>query len=117
MLLVIPFYLLIGLLVGAYYRASFLNASVGGIAIGPHRIASRLKFLPLLAILATNLLGMIVTLGLFYPWAKVRMLRYQFANTSLLVQGDLGQLVADSSSGSNAVGEEAADFFDIDFGI
>jgi len=117
MAVIMPAYLALVLLISAYYRASFLNASVGGISVGPHRLASRLKFLPLLGIFFTNLLAMVVTLGLFYPWAKVRMLRYQMANTSVIAQGDLGQFVADSEAGISAVGEEAADFFDIDFGI
>lgn len=117
MAMVIPIYLVVGLLVGAYYRASFVNASVGGISVGPHRLASRLKFGPLLGILFTNLLGMVFTLGLFYPWAKVRMLRYQLANTSVIAAGDLGEFVADQEASPGAVGEEAADFFDVDFGL
>jgi uncharacterized membrane protein YjgN (DUF898 family) len=110
-------YLIVGLVAGAYYQSSFLNATVGGVSVGPHRVASRLKFLPLLGIYFTNMLGVIVTLGLFYPWAKVRMVRYQLANTSLLAHGDLGHFVAETNANTSAVGEEAADFFDIDFGI
>ncbi len=115
--MVIPFYLVVGLLVGAYYRAAFVNASVGGVSVGPHKVSSRLRFGPLLGIYVTNLLGMVVTLGLFYPWAKVRMLRYQLANTSVIAAGDLGKFVADQEASPSAVGEEAADFFDIDFGL
>jgi uncharacterized membrane protein YjgN (DUF898 family) len=103
--------------VGAYYRAHFLNISIGGVVVGPHRASSRLHTLPLLGIFITNLLGMIVTLGLFYPWAKVRLLRYQLANTSMLVDGDIGQFVADADPGPDALAEEAGDFFDVDFGI
>jgi uncharacterized membrane protein YjgN (DUF898 family) len=117
MAIIMPFYLAFFLLVNAYYRANFLNASIGGVSVGPHRISSRLKFGPLLGIFFTNLLGIVFTLGLFYPWAKVRMLRYQLANTSVIAAGDLGQFVADQEAGPGAVGEEAADFFDIDFGL
>ena len=117
MAMVIPVLLLFNLVVGAYFRASFVNASVGGVSVGPHEISSRLKFGPLLGILFTNLLGMVFTLGLFYPWAKVRMLRYQLTNTSVIAAGDLGQFAADQKAGPSAVGEEAADFFDIDFGL
>jgi uncharacterized membrane protein YjgN (DUF898 family) len=115
--IIMPIYLAMLLLVNAYYRASFLNASIGGVSVGPHKLSSRLKFAPLLGILITNLLGIVVTLGLFYPWAKVRMLRYQLTNTSVIAAGDLGQFVADQEAGPSAVGEEAADFFDIDFGL
>jgi uncharacterized membrane protein YjgN (DUF898 family) len=108
---------LMSFVVGAYYRAHFLNISIGGVVVGPHRVSSKLHTLPLLGIFVTNLLGMIVTLGLFYPWARVRLLRYQLANTSVLVDGDIGQFVADAEAGVGALGEEAGDFFDVDFGI
>lgn len=108
---------LVTMLLQAYYRAHFLNASVGGVNVGPHRLNSRLRTMPLLGILLTNLLGMVFTLGLFYPWAKIRLLRYQLANTSVTVEGDLGQFVADAAADASALGEEAGDFLDIDFGI
>lgn len=108
---------LAALVAGAWYRAQFVNASIGGTTAGPHQLAARLRTGPLLGIMVTNLLAMVMTLGLFYPWAKVRLLRYQLDNTRVLVAGDLSQILADARTGANAVGEEAGDFFDIDFGI
>jgi uncharacterized membrane protein YjgN (DUF898 family) len=105
------------LIVAAWFSANMLNASVGGVQIGPHRLYSRLATWPMWGILVTNLLGMIFTVGLFYPWAKVRMLRYQFAHTGLIADGDLNQFAADGELRVGAVGEEVADFFDIDFGF
>lgn len=101
----------------AYFRAHYLNASVGGARIGEHAVRSELHTLPLLGIMVTNLLAMIVTLGLFYPWAKVRLVRYQLANTKLLAAGELGQFVAAEEASISAVGEEVGDFFDVDFGF
>lgn len=109
--------MLVFALAGAYYRAQFLNVSVGGVEVGPHRLRSRLETLPLTGILITNLLGMVLTLGLFYPWAQVRLVRYQLSRTSVLAEGDLGQFVAGAQTGPGALGEEAGDFFDVDFGI
>jgi uncharacterized membrane protein YjgN (DUF898 family) len=60
---------------------------------------------------------MIATLGFFYPWAQVRLLRYQLASTTVLARGDTGEFLAGSDQGVGAVGEEAVDFFDIDLGI
>jgi uncharacterized membrane protein YjgN (DUF898 family) len=108
---------LLFLLVGAYYRVRFVNATVGGAVIGPHALRSRLQVGAYLGVVLTNLLGMIATLGLFYPWARVRLLRYQLAHTTVLAHGDTGQFVASAEQGVGAVGEEAVDFFDIDLGI
>ncbi|MEO8314455.1 MAG: YjgN family protein [Pseudomonadota bacterium] len=105
------------MVVSAWFASNLLNASVGGVQIGPHRVYSRLATWPMWGILVTNLLGMIVTLGLFYPWAKVRMLRYQLAHTGIIADGDLTRFASDGEQPVGAVGEEVADFFDIDFGF
>jgi uncharacterized membrane protein YjgN (DUF898 family) len=105
------------LLISAYFNSRMLNTSIGGVQIGPHRVYSRLGVWPMFGILLTNLLAMIVTLGLFYPWAKVRMMRYQLANTGVVASGDLNQFIADANQGVSAVGEEVSDIFDIDFGF
>ena len=101
----------------AYYQSAMLNESWGNLHVGPHRLSSRLKTWPLAGIYITNLLGMLVTLGLFYPWAKVRQMRYQVENTALLAAGDLDHIAAEGAPGANAVGEEIADFFDVDLSI
>jgi uncharacterized membrane protein YjgN (DUF898 family) len=105
------------LVVAAWFNSSMLNVSIGGVQVGPHRLYSRLATWPMWGILVTNLLGMIVTLGLFFPWAKVRMMRYQMAHTGIVADGDLSQFASDGQQHVSAVGEEAADFFDIDFGF
>jgi uncharacterized membrane protein YjgN (DUF898 family) len=116
-LMAIAAYALALMLVTAWFRANMLNTSIGRASVGPNEIYSRLKTWPLFAILFTNMLGMIVTLGLFYPWAKVRALRYQLANTGVRVNGDLNQFMADNSAGISAVSEGVGDVFDIDFGF
>lgn len=105
------------MIVVAWFNSNLLNAAIGGVQVGPHRVYSRLATWPMCGILVTNLLGMIVTLGLFYPWAKVRMMRYQMANTGVVAEGDLTEFASDGEQRVSAVGEEAADFFDIDFGF
>jgi uncharacterized membrane protein YjgN (DUF898 family) len=102
---------------GAYFKASLANAAYGGLAIGPHRVRSTLRTLPLTGIILTNLLGIVFTLGFYAPWAKVRLLRYQLSQTVLLVDGDLEAFTAGVADDSTAVGEEISEIFDIDFGL
>jgi uncharacterized membrane protein YjgN (DUF898 family) len=101
----------------AYYKAAFLNASIGSVEIGPHKLYSRLSVWGLSGILLSNLLLMMVTLGLFYPWAKVRALRYQLTHTGVIAEGELNQFVAASEANPGATGEEISEFLDIDFGF
>jgi uncharacterized membrane protein YjgN (DUF898 family) len=103
--------------IAAYYQASFINASFGGVQIGANYVLSELKVAPLMWIYVTNLLGIVFTLGLFYPWAKVRQTRYQLENMQVDSDGQLGAFTAGSAGAASAVGEEAGDFFDVDFGL
>ena len=65
----------------------------------------------------TNSLGVAVTLGIFYPFAKVRTVRYKLQHLALLASGDLEGFIEDEEQQVSAIGEEVGDFFDMDFGI
>ena len=78
---------------------------------------SNLRAWPLIGIYLSNLVAIVFTLGLFYPWAKVRQVRYQLENTAIDSDGNLAAFTAASGVGIDAVGEEVGDFFDVDFGI
>jgi uncharacterized membrane protein YjgN (DUF898 family) len=106
-----------GMGIWGYYQARFANAAWGGIEIGASRVVSRQEAWPLAWIEITNVLGMIVTLGLFYPWAKVRTMRYQLEHTSLDTAGGLAEFEAARGEAGEALGEELGEFFDVDFGI
>jgi uncharacterized membrane protein YjgN (DUF898 family) len=101
----------------AWFQAGLTNAAIGGVQVGPHRLESRLRTWPLAFVLVTNLLGIVLTVGLFYPWAKVRLLRYQLDNTRLIATGPLDDFTAATTDGTGAVAEEVGDFFDVDFGL
>ncbi|HEU4780338.1 MAG TPA: YjgN family protein [Steroidobacteraceae bacterium] len=103
--------------IAGYYQASFANAAFGGIMAGSQFVRSNLRAWPLIGIYVTNLFAIIFTLGLYYPWAKVRQLRYQLDNTAIDSDGNLAAFTAASGEGIDAVGEEVGDFFDVDFGI
>jgi len=109
--------ILIGLALSAYYSRSVANAGIGGIEIGPHRLQSTLRTAPLFGLYLKNFLLVVVTLGIYYPWAKVATVRYQLDNTALVAQGDLDEFRASADVGGTATGEEISDFFDVDFGL
>lgn len=107
-----------GLLVVAFYQSGVLNLAFGSLQIGPHRVQSTLAGGALAGVLITNALLMVLTLGLYTPWAKVRLLRYQLQHTQLIAVGDLGEFTAAAGSDdTKALGDEISDFFDVDFGI
>jgi uncharacterized membrane protein YjgN (DUF898 family) len=64
----------------------------------------------------TNILATIFTLGLAYPWAKMRYLKYKASNTFFMCE-DYDKFMGDGKESSSTIGEETMDFFDIDIGI
>jgi uncharacterized membrane protein YjgN (DUF898 family) len=76
-----------------------------------------LEIKPYVWIFFTNMLGIIFTLGLFVPFAQIRMMRYKIENMGLLAQGDLAEFVAGQSQDVSATGEESAEMFDLDISL
>lgn len=64
-----------------------------------------------------NLLLTIVTVGLFIPWATVRIAGVQLNAMQLLPASDLQEFVSAEPESIGAVGEEAATAFDFDISL
>ena len=62
----------------------------------------------------TNFLLIGLTLGLFTPWAAVRLHRYKTETLSLLSYENFDELITPQMVEESALGEEIADVFDID---
>ncbi|HYJ40757.1 MAG TPA: YjgN family protein [Steroidobacteraceae bacterium] len=115
---VVLFVFLVAMLgIAGYYQASAVNAAFGGVQAGSQFVRSELRAWPLIGIYVSNLFAIVLTLGLFYPWAKVRQVRYQLENMAVDSDGNLAAFTASSGEGIDAVGEEVGDFFDVDFGL
>lgn len=65
----------------------------------------------------TNLLGIIFSLGLLIPWARVRRARYLVGSLTLFSNRSLDTFAAVEQSAESAIGEAATGFFDIDIGL
>lgn len=62
----------------------------------------------------TNYLMIGLTLGLFTPWAAVRLHRYKTETLSLVSYDNFDELITPQMIEESALGEEIADVFDID---
>ena len=100
--------------VQAFFTARIQNSVWNWTRLDEHRFVLRLTARRLFVVLFTNLLATIVTLGLFRPFAQVRLARYYADSFVLVPQGPLDALLPDQSEDVTAVGEEAAEFFDFD---
>lgn len=105
------------LFIQPFLMAKLQNLVWNHTAIGPHRFESRVESGKLFWIVFTNLLGIVLTLGLFQPFAAVRLARYRIEAMSLLAAAPIDDFVAGQQQAVGATGEGAADLFDIDIAL
>ncbi|WP_265942616.1 DUF898 family protein [Dechloromonas sp. A34] len=100
-----------------YVAARITNAIWGTTRLGFHRFVSRLPVGGYIGLTVVNWLAIIFTLGLFIPWAQVRVARFRAEYLALAVSGSLNDFVAGEASTASAIGDEAAEMFDLDIGL
>jgi uncharacterized membrane protein YjgN (DUF898 family) len=118
--LILIFYgslILVGLLVGPIFHALIMNLIWSNTRVGENRIECNMSALDLIWITVSNFVLVILTLGLFIPWAAVRLARFQLECFRILPAGDLQEFEAGEPESVGAVGEEAASAFDFDISL
>jgi len=111
-------YLLLFSVLHGYTQSRNLNELFGTTMLGPLRFESRLRAHSLIGIYLTNALGIVFTLGLYTPWAQMRLARYRLGATRVSATGSLDEFAAaNESSTAGAAGEEISELFDVDFGF
>lgn len=86
-------------------------------ALANHQFRSEMKAGRMMFIAVTNLLGIIVTLGLFTPFAQVRAMKYRIESMSMIPDGSLDEFVATVQENATATGEGMADLLDFDLSL
>ncbi len=103
--------------IGPAFHALVTNLIWNNSRIGEHRIECAISPFKLTWIVLSNFVMVIVTLGMFIPWAQVRLAKYQLESMRLLPVTDLQEFVAAEPESVGAVGEEAATVFDFDIAL
>ena len=98
-------------------RTAFENLVWNHTLLEQHRFDSRLRTGRMLWLYFTNILCIIGTLGLFVPWARVRMARYRAESLTLLPGGPLVSATLAGGLEAAATGAELSDAMDLDFGL
>ncbi len=78
---------------------------------------STLKAKELSWMMVTNLLMIMFTFGLAFPWAKVRMARLTLENTLVSTSGGFNEYMTQKQSEESSLGEQIGDAFDVDVGL
>jgi uncharacterized membrane protein YjgN (DUF898 family) len=109
--------ILMGVSIGPVFHALITNLIWNNTRIGEHRIECNMSPLVLIWITVSNFVLVALTLGLFIPWAMVRLAKFQLESARLLPASDLQEFVAAEPESIGAVGEEAATAFDFDISL
>ncbi len=101
----------------AFFKARMANLFFGGMSVGPHTVRSEQRFAELLRVYLGNLVALVLSLGLAWPWAKVRLTAYRLSRLTLVAHGPL---VVDAGEGAdhvNALGDAAMDLGELDLDL
>ncbi|HEY7885948.1 MAG TPA: YjgN family protein, partial [Cellvibrionaceae bacterium] len=105
------------LLVVAYAIVAVTNLNYNNIVLSEHRLTANWKLGPYIWLMFTNTLGIIITLGLFIPWAKVRTAHFKARFTGTILVGDIEAFADAERDAVSSLAEGVGDLFDIDVGL
>jgi len=112
----------LGIYVGAAVVAPYIGVRMTNLVfnrmnLADHGFVSRMRARKYVFIVLTNWLLTALTLGLYRPFAVVRLHRYRVENIAMLPAGPIDDFVAQQEADVRVLGEEAADLLDIDLGF
>lgn len=110
-------YLGILLFVAPYLMARLQNLIWNNTKLGPVSFVSSASARDLFKIMAVNIILIILTLGLFKPFADIRLARYRIQSITLVTEGDLDEFIGEQQQEVRATGEEMAEMFDLDIAL
>jgi uncharacterized membrane protein YjgN (DUF898 family) len=111
-------YVALGSLVLGYTRSRVTNLVFNATSLeGGWRLTSTLKARRLCLLYATNLVAIVVSLGMLMPWAAIRVARYRASCLALEGEGALDHFLADATRHVAATGEEVGEMFDVDLSL
>ena len=108
---------------GAAFVTTFVTTMVTNLTIsntaieGGYTLSSRASPLRVAWIVLSNTALTLLTLGIFYPFARIRLARYRMGKYALIASGDLDDFTSEALETQSAIGQEIAGFFDFGFGL
>jgi len=105
------------LLAFSFFVVRLANINYNAITLQNHELRANWKVGSYVWLMLSNVLLIVFTLGLFIPWAKVRIARFKAQYTRAVFVGDMDDFAAGEQSKVSALGESLGEFFDIDIGF
>jgi uncharacterized membrane protein YjgN (DUF898 family) len=109
--------LVLMLLAKPYFTVRVRNLVWNHTRLGANQFRSRAAVRPFVWITVSNFLLVLITFGLFMPFAQIRKARYLVQTMALVPDASLDEVVATQQDRVSALGQETADMFDVDIAL
>lgn len=104
--------------ISAYFIRTLYNLVWGGTTGNGFAFAAALKFWPFFGLRSLNLILKVLTLGLYIPFAQVKIARMKLHSIAVAIDFDLESLITEANSNKVSAGADAAaELFDMDIGL
>lgn len=101
-----------------YYQTNLFTTIINSTVLNKIVFSSSMTTSKAATIQIVNTIMLVLTLGLYYPWAKVNFMKYKIGSIKLLTAFiEIDEIGAVKKTEVNATGEEIGEVFDVDFGI
>lgn len=102
----------------AAYTVALTNLTYDHVAMGELRFTSDMQVASYAWLLLSNMLLLLFTLGLAWPWIMVRLARYRLEHMAMVAApAAVDEIVGVAGENPSAFGEEAAEFLDFDISL
>jgi uncharacterized membrane protein YjgN (DUF898 family) len=99
------------------FRAWLHKLMYDRIEIADIRIHAHYRVWGLIGLNLVNILMIVFTLGIAYPWVKCRTARYLLDHIEIIAPHGFDGFVAGAAESENAIGDQVTSVFDVDIGI
>lgn len=100
-----------------YLEARIGNLVWNNVELATNRFQSCLRARDLVWIYFSNIIAIMLSMGLLIPWAKVRLAKYRASKLAMVSVSGLDHFMKHEMEQAGAAGDEIGDMFDIDVGI
>lgn len=98
----------------AYVQSRVSNLVWNNTKLDHLSFRSNQRMRDLLWLYLSNMVVLIITLGLATPWAQIRMAKYRMDHLKILGESNWDKFVGEKKENARAMGEEIAEMFDLD---
>lgn len=116
--IIVANYLLMGVIVNSYFTSRHFNFFWGKLTANGLKINANLQLKKLIFLNVKNYILTILTLGLYYPFAKIASTKLQVESLHFESTINFDELISNSTTDQQGnFGEAMSDLFDFDFGF